>query len=297
LKKNFIIGVDVGGTKIMTGAITENGKILCNPIKFPTESNDEPDKIAKRIKDSIEKTIENSDRSIIDVKGIGLGVTGPLDIENGIILECPQLPTMHFFPLRKVIEEYFHVPVYMNNDANCLIYGETIFGAGMGKKNVVGFTLGTGLGCAIIINKEIFNGSTGTGSEMWISPYKEGTIENYVSGLGVARIFETISGKKKTALEVAILAEKGDVNALRTWDEFGKHLSVAISWAINFIDPELIILGGSIAKAFKFFSFSLEKHLRKQICPVPAKKTKVVNSKLGENAGFIGAAALFLQNT
>ncbi|MBU4257610.1 ROK family protein, partial [Patescibacteria group bacterium] len=110
---------------------------------------------------------------------------------------------------------------------------------------------------------------------------------DYVSGSGVARIFETISGKKKSALDIALLAQSGDVNALKTWEEFGKHLAVAVSWSINLIDPEIIILGGSIAKAFQFFSVSLEKHLRKQICPVPAKKTKVVNSKLGENAGFI----------
>lgn len=296
MKNDIIIGVDVGGTKIMTGAITESGQILCDPIKIPTGGDDEPEKIVGKIQDSIWKAIQNSGHSLSNVRGIGIGVTGPLDIKKGIILECPQLPTLHYFPLKKVIEEHFQIPVCMNNDANCLIYGETIFGAGASKRNVVGFTLGTGLGCAIIINKEIFNGSTGTAAEMWISPYKEGTIEDYVSGSGVARIFETISGKKKSALDIALLAQSGDVNALKTWEEFGKHLAVAVSWSINLIDPELIILGGSIAKAFQFFSVSLEKYLRKQICSVPVKKTKVVNSKLGENAGFIGAAALVLQN-
>lgn len=182
----------------------------------------------------------------------------------------------------------------MNNDANCLIYGETLFGSGVGKNNVVGFTLGTGLGCAIVLDGKIFVGSTESAGEVWPSPYQDGTIEDMVSGAGISRMYKEISGQDKSALEIEILAEDGDVNALTTWGEFGKHLAVAISWTVNLIDPEIVILGGSISNAFNFFSSSMEKNLRKYICPVPAEKTKVVCSKLGANAGFIGAAALAL---
>lgn len=300
MKNKVLIGVDLGGTKILTGAMNNEGKVLWEPVKVSTNGNDEPENIFKKVTDSIEEVLKRLKSKNFDVDGIGLGVTGPIDIRNGIILECPQLPTMHFYPLRKKVEEFFSLPVYMNNDANCLIYGEALFGSGAGLNNIIGFTLGTGIGCAIVMDKKILNGSTDSSGEIWPSPYKEGTIEDYVSGAGVSKIYKRICGEQgksnstlvKSALEIALLAEKRDKNALKTWKEFGEHLAVAISWSINLIDPDIIILGGSISNAFKFFSSQMEIKLREQICPAPAERTKVVCAKLGANAGFIGAAAL-----
>jgi len=294
MKDMILIGVDFGGTKILTGAITEKGEILCEPVKVATNGYESPEKIIARLASSIDEVIRRSSLSIDEVKGIGLGVTGPLDIENGIILECPQLPTLHYFPLKRTVEERYHLPVYMNNDANCLIYGEALFGSGVGKNCVLGFTLGTGLGCAIIMDKKIFSGSTGSAGEIWPSPYGNGTIEDMVSGAGVSRIYKEICGQEKSAQEIELLAEQGDANALRTWQEFGKHLAVAISWGINFVDPEIVILGGSLSNAFKFFSSSMVDNLRKHICRIPAERTQIVCAKLGSNAGFIGAACLAL---
>ena len=292
LENEILIGVDFGGTKILTGAMTEKGQVLCEPIKVPTNGHEEGGRIIKRLTDSIDDVLRKIGTSINDVGGIGLGVTGPLDIKNGIILECPQLPTLHHFALKETVEKYFGRPVFMNNDANCLIYGETLFGSGIGKNNVVGFTLGTGLGCATILDKKIFAGSTESAGEVWPSPYGDGTIEDLVCGAGVSKIYKKISGEEKSALDIASLAEKGDVNALSTWQEFGRHLSVAIAWTINVIDPEIVILGGSISNAFKFFAPSMESNLRRHVCPIPAEKTKVVCARLGSNAGFIGAASL-----
>jgi glucokinase len=250
LKKEILIGVDFGGTKILTGAMTENGKVLGDPVKIPTNSAEKPEMIVDSIVKSVDEMLKRINAGIDAVKGIGLGVTGPLDITNGVILECPQLPTMHFFPLKKAIEEHFPVPVFMNNDANCLIYGEALFGGGIGKDNVVGFT--------------------GSAGEIWCSPYGNGTIEDFVCGSGVSRIYKEISGDDKSSLEIALLAENSDINALKTWELFGKHLAVAMAWTINLIDPEMVILGGSIANAQKFFIPSLESNLRNHICPVPA---------------------------
>jgi len=290
----MLIGVDFGGTKILTGAITEKGEILCEPVKVATNGHESHEKIIARLTSSIDEVIRRSSVRIDDVKGIGLGVTGPLDIKYGIILDCPQLPTLHYFPLKKTVEEHYHLPVYMNNDANCLIYGEALFGSGVGKNCVLGFTLGTGLGCAIIMDKKIFNGSTSSAGEIWLSPYGNGTIEDMVSGAGVSKIYKEICGQEKSALEIELLAEKRDASALKTWQEFGKHLAAAISWGINLLDPEIVILGGSISNAFKFFSSSMEDNLRKHICRTPAERTKIVCAKLGSNAGFIGAACLAL---
>jgi glucokinase len=248
----------------------------------------------KRITGSVEKVLTELRQPLSKVLGIGIGSTGPVDSETGRILECPQLPTMHYFNLLEAIQTHFGIPVRLNNDANCLIFGESIAGAAVHHKSVVGFTLGTGIGAAIVSDKRIMNGSTGTAAEIWPSPYQTGTIEDYVSGAGVSRIYQSYSGKVKSSLEVYNLARGGDKKALSTWVDYGRHLAVPIAWTINLIDPEIVVIGGSISNAFPFFKNSMEMHLRKWICPVPAEKTKVVLAKLGENAGFIGAACLIL---
>jgi len=296
MDNKIIIGVDLGGTKIMTGAINSEGKVLGSPVKVPTVGTDSSESVVKRVTGSVEKTMTDLNLTINDVEGIGIGSTGPLDLDTGFILECPQLPNMHFFPLRKTIQDHFGIPVYLNNDANCLIYGESIFGAAADKKSVVGFTLGTGIGCAVVLNKKILNGSTGTAGEIWPIPYQSGIIEDIVSGGGVSKIYNNITGSDKTSYEVFNLAAEGDRDAIQTWNEFGTHLAVPIAWSINLIDPEVIILGGSITSAYPFFKDSMEEHLRKWICPVPAERTKVILAKLGDHAGFIGAACLVLEN-
>jgi len=296
MTNKIVIGVDLGGTKIMTGAITCEGKVCGTPVKVPTGGSDSAQVIVKRITGSVEKTLTDLAMTTRDVTGIGIGSTGPIDSETGQILECPQLPGMHFFNLREAIEKHFKLPVRLNNDANCLVLAESVYGSAVDKKNVVGFTLGTGIGCAIILNKKILNGSTGTAAEIWPSPYQSGTIEDFISGKGVSGIYKSISGKSKSSFEVYNMAMGGDKEALLTWDEFGRHLAVPIAWAINLLDPEIVVIGGSISAAYPFFKNPMEENLRKWVCPVPAEQTKVVLSKLGDYAGFIGAACLMFEN-
>jgi glucokinase len=293
--KGIIIGVDVGGTKIQAGAIDPVGKVLFDPVTIETGGNDESEKIFARITDSIDKIIMNPVLKPADIIGIGMGVTGPLDTASGTILECPQLPTMHFYPLKAKIYEKFRIPVFMDNDANALLLGESIWGAGKDHRTTLGFTLGTGLGCAIVINKKLFTGVNGMAGEIWPSPYKDGTIEDIVSGNGISSTYFRLSNKLKTAREISQLAIRGDSDAIETWNIFGGALAFSMAWGINMVDPGIVILGGSIANSIDLFYDSMNNALRKFICPVPADKTKVVKAALGDGAGFIGAAALVIQ--
>jgi glucokinase len=293
--KSIIIGVDVGGTKIQSGAINLDGDIIGNPVTVDTGGSDEKEKIFARISGSIETAILKNGLDRADILGIGMGVTGPLDNSTGTILECPQLPTMHFYPLREKIEEKFNLPVVMDNDANALLLGESIWGAGKGYRSTLGFTLGTGLGCAIVVEKKLFSGSNGLAGEIWPSPFNNGSIEDIVSGRGVSNIYNGLTNHWKTSKEISMLASNGDLNAIKTWSVFGEALAVSLAWGINLIDPDIVILGGSIANSFDLFYESMESVLRKFICPVPALKTRVVKAALGDNAGFIGSASLVMQ--
>jgi len=292
---NACIGIDLGGTKIRTGIVDRRGELLSIPITIETGAKDPVEVILNRIIGSVEKAVEDLGISVLETGGIGIGCTGPVDITSGTILECPQLPTMHFFSLQKVIEDHFNLPVLLNNDANCLVYGESMFGAASDKQDVAGFTLGTGIGCGIVINKKIFAGATGSAAEIWPSPYKSGIIEDYVSGAGVSRSYRSLSGMERSSFEIYRLATDGDQTAIKVWKEFGAHLAVPIAWAINLIDPEVVVLGGSVATAYPYFRASMEEKLRNWICPVPAERTKVVLSEFGDNAGVIGAACLMME--
>ena len=295
MEKEIIIGVDLGGTKIMTGAIDQQGNVIGTPVKVATEGTRPKEVILDKIMTSIRQVIRDNDLDPARLRGIGVGSTGPLDSDKGLILECPQLPTLHFFPLRDALSREFGLPVALNNDANCLILGEARFGAGRGKQRIAGFTLGTGIGCALVFDGKIWNGATGTAGEIWCSPYADGIIEDFISGHGVANIYRSVSEKEASSLDVFRLAEQGDQEALTTWESFGRHLAVPLAWTINLIDPETVILGGSIAAAYRYFGPTMEAQLRQNICPVPAKQTRVVLSMLGDNAGFVGAACLMLE--
>jgi glucokinase len=294
-EKTIIIGVDVGGTKIQAGAIRTDGQIIGEPVTVDTIGSDDSEKILFRITGSVEKLMKDSSLNQDNILGIGMGVTGPLDPETGTILECPQLPTMHFYPLKDHIIKRFHLPVFMDNDANALLLGESIWGAGKGHRITLGFTLGTGLGCAIVVDNKLFTGANGMAGEIWPSPYQDETIEDIVSGRGLSSIYQKLANKTRSAKEISVLAHQGDLNAIETWNVFGRTLAIALSWGINLIDPGIVILGGSIANSLDLFHDPMEHTLRKYICPVPAAKTKIVKAALGDNAGFIGAAALVLQ--
>src|SRR5664279_4692301 len=268
--KNVIIGVDIGGTGIKAGAINSDGKVIGKPVIADTGANDESEIIFKRITDIIDELIQKSGVRPSDIKGIGLGVTGPLDNNTGTILECPQLPTMHFYPLRDKILSKYQLPIFMDNDANALLLGESIWGAGKGFGITLGYTLGTGLGCAIVIGNKLFSGTNGLAGEIWPSPYNGGSIEDIVSGRGVSSIYHGLSNQWKTAKEVSELAKKGDSSAIETWNTFGSTLGNAIAWGVNMIDPGIVILGGSISNSMDLFFHSMDEVFRKNICPVPA---------------------------
>jgi glucokinase len=131
--------------------------------------------------------------------------------------------------------------------------------------------------------------------EIWPAPFKEETIEDVVSGRGVTGIYQNLTNQIRTAKEISILAQNGDLDAIETWNVFGNALGFAVAWGINMIDPGIVILGGSIANSMELFYGSMETVVRKYVCPVPSNKTKIVKAALGEIAGFIGAAALVIQ--
>ncbi len=295
MSDRIIVGVDVGGTKIMSGVLDSRGQVLAEPMKVPTGTEHPAQVIMGRLYQSVEAALSAAGRSLGEVEGIGIGVPGPLRIKEGVFIDPIQLPTLHNFPIRRAVQEHYSLPVAVNNDANCFVLAESLFGAAAGAETVLGFTLGTGFGCGIVINRQLRLGATETAGEIWFSPYKDSFIEDYVSGRGLQRSYRELTGKHATPPDILEAATSGESNALRSWEIFGQDLAYALAWSINLLDPDVVVLGGSLNRGFEFFSPAMEEYLRQHITGVPSQRTRIVPARLGDSAGFIGAACLIMR--
>ncbi len=280
----MLIGVDLGGTGIQAG-IVENGKVR-KKSEMPTEAGEGKERVMANIISAIEGVFDEGAR------GIGIGCPGLTDNEKGLIVQTPNLP-LNGVNMKEVLEKRFGKPISIDNDANCYVLAEALFGAGRGHGSVLGLTLGTGLGGALIIGGEVFRGGGNAGEfgHMTIS-YEgpesrccgnHGCIETYVGGGNI---------KRRTGMEPRYFfeqAEKGNEQAIRFWKDYGKYLGVAISNYVNILDPEVIVLGGTVIRAWDRFFPSLQEEVRKRV--MGGREVKIVKAMLSD-PGIIGASCL-----
>ena len=273
----MVIGVDLGGTKVRAG-VAVNG-VIQNQKQQLFNSRGTQKETLGQLMDLIKPLM--SDR----VHGIGLGVPSVIDIEKGVVFNVVNIPSWDRVPLKDILEDEFSVPVSVNNDVNCFILGEHRFGLVKGLRNVVGITSGTGLGSGIIINNQLFHGSNCGAGEIGLLSYGAHTIEYYASG----NFFEAIHGV--SAITAHHLAVDGDEAALGWWKEFGMHMGQAIKTVVYSYDPEAIVIGGSLSKAFHYFEKAMLASLQDFTYPESIKKLKILQS-VNENITLLGAAAL-----
>lgn len=278
----MVIGVDLGGTKVRAGIATL-GKIQQEKHQLFKSKGSQRETLGQ-LKDLIRSLINPN------VAGIGVGVPSVIDVERGIVYNVVNIPSWDRVPLKDILEEEFSVPVFVNNDVNCFILGEYHFGLAKGFRNVVGMTSGTGLGCGLIINGGLFYGSNCGAGEIGLVQYGDHTVEYYASG----NFFETFHGT--SAIAAHELAIAGDNRALGWWREFGVHMGQAIKTVVYAYDPEAIVIGGSLSKAFRFFEASMMSSLRDFTFPQSIQRLRIFQS-VDENITLLGAAALVENQT
>lgn len=313
--KNYVVGVDLGGTKISTALSDLEGKII-NQTTIPTDAHEGEMPVLNRIINSIEKVVNDSAISYEDIKGIGIGSPGPLDAKQGIIITTPNLPFKNF-NLVKPISEKFGVPVFLDNDANVAAIGEFMFGAGKGAENIVFFTVSTGVGGGAILNGKVYRGHTSNALEighMTVAPHgprcncgNVGCVEATSSGTAIAkRAHEALSTKVETSLrkyenvtsyEVFVEAAAGDPVAKDIIDDAMNYLGIAVANAVSIFDPEYVIIGGGVSKAGDVVFDTVRKVVDKRCFKSMAESVKIVPAGLGTDAGLIGSVALALLET
>jgi len=291
---NYIIGVDLGGTKIAAALATESGRILSD-INVPTNAREGKKRVIENIIRSID-TLKKTKKG--KLKAIGIGIPGPIDYEKGLVINPPNLPGWKKVNLKKILEKKFKVKVFIDNDANCAALGEAKFGAGAKAKDFIYVTVSTGIGGGIIINKNLYRGKNGSAGEfghMIIDP------SGFTCGCGNKGDFEAMASgtsiKKRSgedAMAIHIRAQQGDKDALSVIEETSKYLGMGIANLVNIFNPEMVVIGGGLSNMGELLLAPTRRYIKKFALPLPISGLKIVRAKLGNRSGVIGAISLCL---
>jgi len=275
----MIIGVDLGGTKVSVGAVADGG--VKKIVRREVPSQEAADVVLEEIAGAISELFDSS------VVGIGCGVPSVVDVERGIVFDVENIPSWKEMHLKAALEERFGVPASINNDANAFAVGEHVFGAGREVEDMVGMTLGTGMGTGVIVNGRLYSGSNCGVGEIGMMAHKGLTLEEHCSGT----FFERECGA--AGEEIYQSARAGDPGALAAFDRFGAELSEAVMIALYAYDPQAVIFGGSISSAFDLFEAGLRRGLNCFAYQRVIERLVMKPSTLG-NSAVLGAAALYV---
>jgi glucokinase len=278
MTEEVVIGADLGGTKVGIGRV-EKGRIVRH-ISAAVSARASEEKVIEEVSGAIAQVFDPA------VAGIGVGVPSVVDVEKGIVYDVQNIPSWKEVPIKEILEKRFDRPVYVNNDANCFAAGEKYFGRGQKFRHLVGLIIGTGLGAGIVLNNRLYSGPNCGAGEFGMIPYKESILEHYCSGQYFVRA-HGVRGE-----ELFARASRGDEDALKIFERFGSHLGDALMIIMLAVDPEAIILGGSVSRAFSLF----EQGMREKMKTFPYHKILeriVIEVSDQPQIAILGAAALY----
>lgn len=280
-KVEYRIGVDVGGTKM--SAVLLNGERVIGEYTLATPTDDF-NKFLIMLGALLEPLFEQAKRDKVKILGIGIGIPGV--INDGKIVMSLNVPCLAGVKIVDVLSDKFggEYVIRVGNDANCFALGEAKIGAGKKYHNVYGLIVGTGIGGGWVVNGELYNGSHGAANEpgQFVIDYREKTtLEDAYHRL-------TQNNPRLMAEE----AYQGDELASQVFEELGRLLGVGVANIINLLDTEILVIGGGASESSSLFLTEIKKTVKELVATQDAKDVKVVISKLGKQAGAIGAALL-----
>lgn len=300
------IGVDIGGTKIQFAVINRAGSIVHRRL-VPTEAQKGSDHVMDKVLTGIKAMLEASPEE--NVAGIGIGSAGQINDRTGSVeFAVDTLPGWTGTPIKRLVEQRFRIPTYVDNDVNVIAIAEKTFGAGKHFDSFVCLALGTGVGGAIVESGRLLRGAFGGAGELGhvsvdfngprCSCGNCGCIELYASGTGIARL-----GKEFIAAKDGITAWEphsrdivqawlqGDADASRVMDTVLRALGTAVAGLIHACNPQAVIIGGGVSESGPVFFEALEKEVSARTSPGMWKSCRLLPAYVGSDAGVIGAAA------
>lgn len=315
------IGIDLGGTKILTAVVSDDGAVLARDrVGTPQEG---PDSVVVAVAQTVDAVLSAAGLAPDAIGGIGIGAPGPLNSQTGVVFQPPNLRGWHDVPLGPILGDRLHMPVWVANDANAAALGEWRFGAGRGVDDLVYMTISTGIGGGIILGGTLREGVSGTAGEIGHMTIdvngprcvcgNTGCLEVLAAGPAIARAAQeavragrpsallaraggTIEGI--TARVVAAAAAAGDAVAADVFHRAATYVGVGVANLLNILNPAMVILGGGVSTAGDLLLEPVRRTARERAFERPARDARIVLAQLGDDVGAIGAATVaFLRMT
>jgi glucokinase len=294
---DYCLGIDIGGTKTAVCIADLNGKII-ETGKFPTEPQLGVNSLIEKIVDCYKILCLKSNVKSSQIRFAGVASPGPLDLKTGRIVH---IATMGFVdvPIKDMLSKALELPVFLENDANCAALAESIVGAGKNAKSVVYVTISTGIGCGITIGRKILSGafsSAGEVGHLTVVPNgkecpcgKKGCLELYASGTAIAKTASDLRNAPIETKDVFVKAKNGDSEMQEIIDAAADKLGLGLSHIIQVIDPDVIVLGGSVTKDYKLFAAQLYSALNRYVQPIKGREFNIKISQFDGEQVILGA--------
>jgi len=321
-KAEYVVGVDLGGTKILSGVFSHSLECI-GTAKLSTKSQRGVDKVVERIARSAQDAVDEADLTFKQIAGVGIGAPGAVDFDSGTVIFAPNLEGWTDVPLKKELEKVLGVPVFVENDCNVSALGVYVAELKSKPRSMVGIFVGTGIGGGLVIDGELYSGFGHTAGEIGhmvleVSGPKcgcgnKGCFEALASRTAIfQQIKSGIKDGQKTLLTEMLgddLADlrSGDLRkAIRKGDKFvdriiesaAEYIGIATANLVNVLKPEVVVLGGGVMEALSDEMMSVIVETAKDYAmPGALKGVEIIASKLGDNAGITGAAVLARKET
>jgi len=309
------VGIDVGGTNVKIGLFDTELKLICK-TSVTTDADMGPKIVIDKMAKTVDELVAQAGLTLKDIIAVGIGTPGPAKYSEGIIIRSTNMPKFKNVPICRMLNEKLGVPIIFDNDANVACWGEYAVGAGKGVKDIVFFTLGTGIGGGIVSNGELVHGCDENGAELGhtiIYPDgrlcncgQRGCVEAYASADSTARrATEAVEGGAASSLK-KVLDEKGRITSkdvyqhLASGDKLAKEITEGTAKAlaitcINMLhatEPKRIVFAGGMIAAGDVLLNGIRRFFDEHVWTIKAESVEICFATLGEDAGIIGAAAL-----
>jgi glucokinase len=321
-KREYLIGVDLGGTKILAGVFTPQFKCL-GKTKSSTKAERGPDAVLERVARCIQDAVDECDLKFDQVRGIGLGAPGAVDTESGKVIFAPNLPDWHDIAIKKSLEKMLDVPVFLENDGNICTLGVHQVELAGKPKHMVGIFIGTGIGAGLILDGKLYSGFNKTAGEVGHMVLEVGGPK---CGCGNRGCFEALAGRQALFKKIQTLVKEGQKTVLtdslgpeladmrsgdirkairrgdkmveRVVEEAAEYIGIGIANLMNVLNPEVIVLGGGVIDALEDEMMAIIIETAHDYALSGTDKgVDIIASKLGDDAGIVGGAVLAKRET
>lgn len=313
----YILGIDIGGTKLAVGLGTPSGALIAQE-RIPTQSVEGPEAVVARLIQLCHRVVEKAGVRWQEVAAAGVGCGGPLDARAGVIMGAPNLPGWIDFPLVARLQEALGLPVYLDNDANAAALAEHRFGAGRAVANMVYLTISTGIGGGVILGGQLYVGENGNAGEIGHMSLvyngrpcncgSNGCLEAYASGTSIAArareavlageesLLATLAGSPEAITGETVMLALGqqDPLAIRIWEETMQILGSGVANVINIFNPRRVVLGGGITNFGELLFEPVRRIARSRAMAPLAEVVEILPAELGSEVGILGAVAVAL---